>query len=133
MKILIAEDDFVSRRLLQAILLPYGSCDTAEDGREAVEKFNNAVKEKSPYDLICLDIMMPEMDGQEVLQEIRKLEEEHGIVGLDGVKIIMVTALGDYENVIKAFRDQCEAYYIKPINKERLLETIQKLGLIEEK
>lgn len=130
MKTLIVEDDFVSRRLLQAILSPYGLCHVAVNGREAINAFNLAWEEDSRYDLICLDIMMPEMDGHEVLQEIRRLEDEKGVVGLDGVKIIMTTALSDPRTIMKAFKDQCEDYLVKPIHKAKLLEKIRKLGLI---
>ncbi len=132
MRILIVEDDFVSSKLLQTILFPYGICDVADNGYEGLELFRKAVKEEEPYDLICLDIMMPEMDGQQMLKEIRGFEEIRGITGMDGVKIIMVTALDDFENISRAFREQCEAYYIKPIDKDRLLETLKKLNLIQD-
>ena len=79
MKYLIVEDDFAARRLLQRYLSNYGDCDIAVDGNEAVEAFRQAVDEKEPYDLICLDIMMPNMDGHEALKVIRQIESEHGI------------------------------------------------------
>ena len=79
MKTLIVEDEFTSRRLLQKILAAYGECDIAIHGKEALEAFRLARDEREPYDLICLDIMMPEMDGQETLKMIRKTEEEMGI------------------------------------------------------
>lgn len=131
MKILIAEDDSVSRALLQSILTPYGTCHIALDGCEAIEKFKTALKEKEYYDLICLDIMMPNMDGHQVLHHIRQLEDDNGIHGLAGVKIIMITALDDPWTIMKAFREQCEDYVIKPIKKDSILEKIKKLGLIK--
>ena len=130
MKYLIVEDDFAARRLLQRYLSGYGDCDIAVDGNEAVEAFGQALDENEPYDLICLDIMMPAMDGREALQVIRRIEHEHGIHGLDGVKVIMTTALGDSKNVIGSFREGCEAYIVKPIKKDKLLEEMEKLGLI---
>jgi two-component system chemotaxis response regulator CheY len=129
MRVLIVEDDFTSRRLLRTILAPYADCDIAVDGAEAVKAFHLATEEKRPYDLILLDIMMPEMDGQAVLKEIRRIEDVSSIHGLMGVKIIMTTALDDRRNIIEAFRSQCEAYLIKPIDKSRLLCEIQSLGL----
>ena len=131
MKILIVEDDFVSRRILQKFLLPYGTSEIAINGKEAIKAFSLAWQEKDPYELICLDIMMPEMDGQQVLKEIRKIEEEYGVLGLDSVKIIMTTALGANENIKTAFRQQCEAYLVKPIDKTMLLNTLKELGLID--
>lgn len=131
MKCLVVEDDFAARRLLKRYLSDYGDCDVAVDGREAVESFRQAMDEKEPYDLICLDIMMPNMDGREALRAIRQIEHEHGIEGLDGVKVIMTTALGDSKNVIGSFREGCEAYIVKPVEKDKLLEEMENLGLIE--
>lgn len=133
MKTLIVEDDFTSRLLMQKILSPYGEIHIAVDGDEAVEAFRSAIAQGQPYDLVCLDILMPRMDGQAVLKEIREMEERNGILGLDGVKIIMTTALKDSKNIMKAFNSQCEAYLTKPIDKRTLLKEIQTLGLLEAK
>ncbi len=130
MKALIAEDDFTSRLLLQTILSPYGECHVAVNGREAIEAFTKARNEGAPYDLLCLDIMMPEMDGQAALKEIRAIEEADGILSTFGVKIVMTTALGEPKNVIDAFMELCDAYIIKPVEKAKLLATLQTLGLI---
>lgn len=130
MKTLIVEDDLSSRLLLQKILSPYGECHIAVNGREAVTAFGMAKAEKKPYDLICLDIMMPEMNGQEVLLEIRKIEKTEGTLVGNGVKIFMTTALDDKESVITAFREWCDAYLIKPISKAKLLEYCKSFGLI---
>ena len=74
MKALIVEDDFTSRLLLQGLLQPFGVCHVCINGKEAVEAFKIALDQKEPYDLVCLDIMMPEMDGQTALKEIRAIE-----------------------------------------------------------
>lgn len=131
MRILIVEDDFVSRRLLLTILSKYGQCDIAVNGTEAIEAFKLSLDEGKRYDLICLDIMMPEKDGHQVLKEIRDIEKSFGILGLDGVKVIMTTALADTKNIVDAFREQCEAYMVKPIEKNKLMNKIEELGLIE--
>ena len=131
LKILIAEDDMVSRRLIKKILSSYGECDVAVNGNEAVQSFNIALKEENPYDLVCLDIMMPELDGQHALRKIREIEKSKGIKEGDGVNIIMVTALDDPKNVITAFKKHGAIGYIaKPITKESLLGEIRTLGLI---
>lgn len=128
MKVLIVEDDYVSRRLMHIILSPYGACDTAENGREALEAFKEAKNKRDPYDLICLDIMMPEMDGHQVLKEIRCIEQEEQKG--DHVKIIMTTALNDPQNIMMSFRQHCEDYLIKPVAKAKLLDKIHHMGLI---
>jgi len=131
MKCLIVEDDSTACKLLQTYLADYGDYFIAVDGRKVVKAFRKALKQGQPYDLICLDIMMPEMDGHDVLKAIRRIEQEQGIYGLDGVKVVMITALGDSKNVMGAFRTGCEAYIVKPVKKEKLLEEIEKLGLIK--
>lgn len=130
MRILIVEDDFTSRLLLQGILKQHGEVDTAVNGREAVEAARAALIQGQPYDLICLDIMMPELDGHGALKEIRHLEEEAGVAAQDSVKVIMTSALADSKNVMSAFREQCDAYVNKPINKAKLVDHLRDLGLI---
>ena len=130
MKSLIVEDDFTSRNLMQIYLADMGPCHVAVNGREAVEAVAKSLNERQPYDLICLDIAMPEMDGIEALEAIRELEKEKGIEGLDGVKVIMTTAKGQSQDIFGAFKTGCEAYLIKPVRKPELIAEIQKLGLI---
>jgi len=131
-KILIVEDDFIVRRILKDILSPYGDCDIVVDGEEAIQAFRLAWEEKEPYDLICLDIMMPKLDGQEALRQIREMEKEIGIQGSAEVKVIMVTALDDPKNVVEAYyRGGATSYIVKPIVKVRLLDEIRSFGLIK--
>jgi len=131
MKTLIVEDDFTSRLFLQKMLAPFGETHVAVNGREAIAAFVASFETQEPYDLICLDIMMPEMDGQTALKEIRRLEEERGVlVGL-GAKIIMTTALRDKENIMTSFRELCAGYLVKPYSKEKLLEFLRAFGFIQ--
>lgn len=130
MRTLIVEDDFVCRRLLQTMLKPYGEVDIAVNGVEAFEVFKLALEEQNNYNLICIDILMPEMNGQELLKSIRDYEEMLGIFGSDNVKIIMTTSIGDFGNIKSAFVEQCDAYMVKPIDRNKLDEKLVELGLI---
>jgi two-component system chemotaxis response regulator CheY len=130
MKILVAEDDLACRKLLQSFLSEYGDCIAVINGLEAVQAVKDALEEGQPYDLICLDIMMPEMDGHKALESIRRIEKECGIVGLDGVKVIVTTALDDSANVMGVFKSGQEAWIVKPFSKRNLLEEMEKLGLV---
>jgi two-component system, chemotaxis family, chemotaxis protein CheY len=130
MKALIVEDDFTSRLLLQSILDPCGECHIAADGIEAIEAFMLAWSEGCRYDLICLDIMMPRMDGQEVLKRIRTMEEAEGIQPGNGVKIVMATGLKDKGSVFAAFNGQCDGYLVKPVNKADVYAQLRDFGLI---
>lgn len=129
MKTLIVEDDFTARKLMQIYLSEMGETDIAINGQEAVEAFQKALDSNSRYDLICLDIMMPVMDGTECLRQIREIESQKGIEGLDGTRVIMTTAKDQSKDIFGAFREGCEAYIIKPIERDRLYGEIEKLGL----
>src|SRR3990172_3452400 len=101
------------------MLSSYGNCDIAVDGEEAVDAFRLAWEEDKPYDLICMDIMMPNVDGHEALSRIRGLEKLLSIKDKQEVKVIMITAIDDPKNVVNAFaREGVAAYIIKPINKQ---------------
>ncbi len=121
MRTLIVEDDFTSRLLLQSFLSKYGECHIAVNGKEAVTAFRGAQVGGRKYDLVCMDIMMPEMDGQAAVKEIRALEEAAGTFSTHGAKIIMITALDDVKNVVQSFHSLCDAYLLKPIDTEKLL------------
>ena len=131
MKVLVVEDEFVNRLFLQRLLSRYGQCDIAGDGLEALEAFNTAWQDSKPYDLICMDIMMPNMDGREATGRIRELEKEMGIDGVKGVPIFMTTALDDVKIVMDVLREGATSYFIKPIEKKKLLEEIKKVGLLQ--
>ena len=126
-KILIAEDDLVSRKFLSKVLSKYGECDLVVDGLEAIEAYVMSIKEKEHYDIICLDIMMPKVDGVKVLKVIRELEEQNKVE--NKAKVIMTTALGETDIVKTALEYGCDAYASKPINVEKLYEVIDNLGI----
>jgi two-component system, chemotaxis family, chemotaxis protein CheY len=130
-KTLIVEDDFTSRILMNELIRGFGQAHIAVNGQEAVEAVRIALETNQPYDLICLDIMMPGMDGHHALREIRAMEAARGIFSTDGAKIIMTTALDDLHNKISAFSDLCDGYLTKPIYKDQLLNELRKLKLTQ--
>jgi two-component system, chemotaxis family, chemotaxis protein CheY len=130
LKILVVDDDFTNRLLLLELLKFYGAVHVAVNGKEAVEAVVTAIKDKTPYDFACLDIMMPEMDGQQALKYIREEEAKAGIMPGRGIKIIMTTALDDSKNIIASFKEQCDGYIVKPISRVKLIEQLEKLSLI---
>lgn len=128
MKILLAEDDFASRKFMDKQLSRYGECDVMVDGEEAVDAFMMALEDDEPYDLACLDVMMPVMDGYQALKNIRDIEREHNVDPADQAKVIMTTALNEEKNVKKAFELGCTVYCAKPIDLEKLKGMLEKLG-----
>jgi two-component system, chemotaxis family, chemotaxis protein CheY len=131
-RFLIVDDDRLCRELLKDMLSPYGKCDFAYDGQEGIDAIRLALEEGRPYELVCLDIMMPGTNGHQALEAIRKIEMEYGIYGTDGVKVVMTTALRESQHCVQAFHEGCEAYLTKPIRHDELLKRIRDLGVIIE-
>ena len=131
LRVLLVEDDFASRLLLQTFLARYGECHIAVNGREAVEMFRSALEKGQTYDLICMDIMMPEMDGREAVRQMRALEEGQGILSSSGAKIIMTTAVDRIDEVARCFQELCDAYLLKPIDLAKLLSHMKSYQLVE--
>jgi two-component system, chemotaxis family, chemotaxis protein CheY len=130
MKVLIVEDDFTSRMILQRFLSPYGVCDVVMDGNEALQAYQMAWEEKKPYDLICMDIMMPNMNGHEAITKIRELESALGGKYVKKTVIIMTTSRDDTNDVKDAIERGANWYLLKPVNKQHLLNKLRELALI---
>ena len=129
MRILIAEDDQIAGRLLAMLLEPYGDCVIAPDGVRAVREFEKAWEEGNPFGLICLDIMLPEVDGYEVLKSVREFEISYHLADNEKARIIMTTALNDEESFLKAHARGSEWYMTKPIERAQLQKVLNELGV----
>ena len=130
MRFLVVDDDFETRHLMQKLLRPFGDVDVATDGEEGVEAFSRALKAGEPYALVTMDILMPNIDGQQALREIRQIEKEHDIARENQVRVIMVSGLDNSEELHDAFfLGEATSYIVKPINHAVLLQEIAKLGL----
>lgn len=129
MRALIVEDEFLSRKVLRSFLTTAFEVEVVVNGKEALDAFRLAHTEGNPYELILMDIMMPEVDGMEALERLRDMERELGV--LDPVKVIMTTALDDPKTVIRSFHDgEASGYIVKPVDKEKLYGELEKLGLL---
>lgn len=132
MKCLIAEDHLLSRRILKELLSSQFDCDVAVNGQEAIDSFRLAHESKRPYDVIFLDIMMPEVDGLEALQSIRAMERQMDIPHNLAVKVVMTTALDDPHTVIRSFNEcQADAYIVKPLSRHKLVKELRALKLVQ--
>lgn len=126
MKILIAEDDYASSKYLYKLLSMYGECDMAEDGIEAVEKIAQAYRNGKPYDLLCLDIMMPKIDGLKALNVVREYEKKKGIIKAAMCKVMVTSALSDVE--FFPFVSGLEVYLSKPASIDSIRGALRELG-----
>jgi two-component system chemotaxis response regulator CheY len=132
MRILVADDDLVSRTKLEVLLEAHGQCDTAKDGDQAWDSFQKAHQESKPYDLITMDIDMPGMNGHEVVAKIRQWEKENTSYETSKeAKILMVTSMQSRTDAIASFREGCECFIRKPIKPDDLTEALEKLGILK--
>ena len=128
-RILIVDDDSVTIMILQHYLALCGRVDTALSGQEAIDKFRSAI-ETEPYDVVFLDIMLPGIDGQAVLRAFRGMEEEVGVLVGEGSRIVMASAISNFVSISTSFRDLCDAYIVKPFDKDAVLGAIAKFGFM---
>src|SRR5689334_3826 len=130
MKSLVVEDEFVARCVLARFLARYGECDVAVDGDEALEAVTRSIENSAAYDLVCLDIGLPKLDGQGVLERIRALELGRGIQLGQGCRVIMTTATAAKDHVLGAFRGGADAYLTKPISLGALTQELKTLRVL---
>ena len=111
MKILIADDSQFMRAVLKTVLVPAGyELIEAEDGKGTLEKF-----QAEKPDLVLLDIIMPEVDGIEVLKKIGK-----------SAKVVVISAVGQEKMVEEAKKLGVLDYIVKPFDNDKVLEAIRK-------
>jgi len=131
MKVLIVDDDFYSRNMIHEILRPVAHCDIAVNGEEAIEAFRRGLVQGEPYDLICLDLLMPELDGQQALREIRAIEKEFDVAPQVESKVVVTTMLDDEKETHDAFfLGGATSYLVKPIDEQKLMNEVKSLGLL---
>ncbi len=128
MKILVVDDEIVSRKKMEKIMDGLGECQIVDSGTSAVESFNEAWSLGMPFDLILLDISMPDMSGIEVLNIIRKMEKEKALAKSHCVKIMMVTTHSDKDVVVDCMKSGCNNYIVKPFDRERVLDKLSSIG-----
>ncbi len=130
MKFLIVDDEFVSRKKGQKILSQYGECDIAVNGLEALNAVVRAHKDNDAYNLIFLDIDMPDLDGKQVLQKIRQWEKSRDIPTSDISKIIMMSADDSKDTIKDVLKAGSEAYIVKPLNRDKLARAFKEVDYI---
>lgn len=129
MKILIVDDEMVSRRKMEIIMREYGDCESVESGNSAIRAFAEAIENGTLFDLITLDISLPDMNGTNVLNVIRELEKGNAIAEDNRVKVLMVTAHGDQDIVMTSIAAGCDDYIIKPFTVDTITQKLEKIGL----
>ena len=119
MKALVVDDDPTSRLVLEDVLSGFGEVASCADGEAAVRAARLALALGIPYDLICMDLVMPTMSGLDALSLIRQEEKCQGRPRAS--KVIVTTSREDDESIDGAFGQLCDAYIVKPIDTEKFL------------
>ena len=129
MRILVVDDEVVSRKKMMKSVSDLGTCEGVQNGNAALSAVRTALEEWKLYNLITLDISMPDISGTEVLTQIRDMETQRGLDSEERATIFMVTSHSDIDTV-KACVGKCNGYIIKPFNKEVVMEKLKKAGLV---
>lgn len=127
MKALIVDDVEINRELLAIFLEGRAMVQFAGNGEDALELVGNALKADAHFDLICMDIVMPGMDGHETLKKIRELE-----AGFEGVRAVafMVTGSSCPNDMFDALvHGDCDDYLTKPLMQKNFCDLLSKHGL----
>ncbi|MDR3641139.1 MAG: response regulator [Humidesulfovibrio sp.] len=131
MRALIVDDDFYSRITLHDMLRSVADCHIAVNGEEAIGAFKKALEDGRPYDLVCMDLVMPEMDGQQALREMRSLEDDQGVKELARCSIFVVSMVEDNRETNEAFfLGGADCFLVKPIEENRLMAELREHGLL---
>jgi two-component system, chemotaxis family, chemotaxis protein CheY len=128
-KILVVDDEFTSRVILQKFLAAHGEVVVCAGGREAVEAFRAALNSGEAFSLVCMDVMMPGMSGIIALTMIRELEATRGIGGEARAKVLMTTGLDENDSDLEPIRHLFDSTMTKPFRLSTVVDTIVSLGL----
>jgi HD-like signal output (HDOD) protein len=129
MKVLVVDDELVSRKKMEIIMATFGECIAVDSGPAALDAFETAIEKGEPFDLIALDVSMPQMDGIEVLCQIRRIEQQRNIPKEQQPKVVMVTAQSDTDTVITSIQAGCDSYIVKPFDKTIIACKLKELGM----
>lgn len=132
-KTLVVDDDnFITETLVVMLdLLGVKDASKALNGLQALEQFEKALQAGAPYSLVLLDILMPGIDGQEVLKRMRAMEMQAGIPREAWSVIIMATALNSPKDMMDALLEgDCTDYIVKPIDEDSLQALLIKYEFI---
>ncbi|MFN3243796.1 MAG: PleD family two-component system response regulator [Planctomycetota bacterium] len=122
---MVIDDERTARTELALLLARWGRVEEAESAQQGLTKIREAMAASDPYSLVCVDLCMPGEGGLEALNAIRDLDERSGT---DRTEVVMVTSSDDKHDVIEAFRQQADAYLVKPVSAAKIEELVARLG-----
>jgi len=129
-KILIVDDEEISRNVAENCFEKYGDCHFAETSEEALLAFQEAIENESHFDLVILDYALDAKTGLDVLMEFRLMEKTKEVFQEDLACIIMLTGNRELKVVKACIAAGCNEYIVKPLLPEKVDEKLSKLGII---
>ncbi len=129
MKTLVVDDNIVNRTSMLKIIEGLGENLAAKNGQEAIDLFKFHLVHSKPFDLVLLDIVMPDVDGIKVLKAIRQLEKENLVMLQNRSKVLMVTSHSHKDIVLTAMKMGCDDYIVKPFRKEVIFKKLKDLNI----
>lgn len=132
MKFLVIDDEKTSSKILEHVLQPFGEVTSVASSEEGYALFLKGLETGKPFEAICLDINLPGMDGLQLLEEIRRAEEQRGVVGVAATKVFMTTASCDIDSYSDASAVGCTSYLCKPISRQKLIAELHRLGIVSD-
>ncbi len=127
MRSLVIDDEFMAGMKLAELLKPHGSCRTAVTANQALTLFRSALRAGEPYELVTIDIQLPDMNGLDLLRALQQAEAESRH---PPARKLMVSANGTRDNVRSAACRGCDGFLIKPVQRDALLARLVALGLV---
>lgn len=132
-KSIVVDDDKICASTYKIEMSKYGHCDAVNSGSSAINAYKESIENNEPYKLMLLDVIMPEMDGGQVLNKIRELEKEKNIPEIDKLRVIVVSAHDDWYNrniIMKKLNPSFESFLIKSPDFDELIDKILDLGFV---
>ena len=124
-RFLVVEDEEMSRTMLTDILSVYAPTDSAVNGEAGLRLFEQALSSGKPYSLVCVDLMMPVMNGLALVREIKKIEADNLSFGDGHTRVFVVTSnTCPWVKSELVLENLCDDYILKPYDRARIVTSL---------
>jgi two-component system chemotaxis response regulator CheY len=131
-RFLVVDDEDMGRLMLQDFLSEFANCDVAANGKEGLLLFEKALAEGNPYRLLCVDVIMPEMNGLALVRRIRDIEKSHPVFTDFHTSVFVISASDSAWDKADFLLDNlCDDYIVKPFSRSDLMAKLYALKLID--
>ena len=129
MKVLVIEDDSSTQLLVKKIFGDNVELTVCGESVEGIDLFVDKMIAFDPFDVVLIDINLPDLNGVHTLHLLRRFELVKGIMDKRKAKIIMMTGTADEQNVKSSLANGCDQFLIKPVSKEKVEAKFKAVGI----